>query len=132
MTGNNEIPVEISNELIRERPNMVSSHEEADNIIVQQTMLVQRENPTRDICVIANTPDAFLLLLPHYFNQQMSSVLIMESPVHGRSSTDIRATVQKHGGVVPHLRAAHALSGADTTAASFGIDEGSESAYYGN
>ena len=91
-------------------------------------MFVQRENPSRDICVIADDTDAFpFLLLPYYFNQQMSSVLIMESPVHGRSSTDIRATVQKHGGVVPHLCAAHALSGADTTAASFGIDEGSES-----
>ena len=51
----------------------------------------------------------------------MSSVLIMESPVHGRSSTDISATVKKHGGIVPHLHAIHALSGADTTAASSGI-----------
>ena len=51
----------------------------------------------------------------------MSSVLITESSFHGRSSTDIRETVEKHDGIVPHFLAGHALSGADTTAASFGI-----------
>ena len=121
MTGNDEVPVEIRNGLTRKRPDMTTSHEEADNIIMQQTVFVQRENPSGGICVIADDTDVFLLLLHHLFSQKMSSVFIMKSPVHGRSSTDIRATVQKHGEIVPHLLAAHALSGTDTTAASFGI-----------
>ena len=108
MTGNDDVPVEINNELIRKRPDMATSNEEANNIIVQQIMIMQRENPSPGICVITDNTDVSLLLLHHYFNQQMSSLLIMESSVHDHSSTDIRATIQKHGGIIPHLLAAHA------------------------
>ena len=48
----------------------------------------------------------------------------MSSPIQGRSSMDIQATVEKHREILPHLLAAHGLSGCDTVATYHGIGKG--------
>ena len=45
----------------------------------------------------------------------------MQSPIKGRSATDIDATLEKHSSLVPNLIAAYTLTGSDTVASYFGI-----------
>ena len=48
-------------------------------------------------------------------------LMIMKPTSHSRSSIDIRTTVAKHSGIVPHLIAADAVSGCDTVSCYHGI-----------
>ena len=45
----------------------------------------------------------------------------MESPIHGRSAIDIKATTTKYSEIIPNLLAGHSLSWCDTVAGCFGI-----------
>ena len=47
--------------------------------------------------------------------------MIMESPVRDRKAADIKATVAQCEAIIPHLLAAHTLSGCDTVGAFLGI-----------
>ena len=74
-------------------------------------------------CLSVMADDTDVCILPlHYCNQKELNIpMFMESPVHGRQTTDIRATAKKHANILPNLLAAHGLSGCDTVAPCYGI-----------
>ncbi|KAG0713655.1 hypothetical protein GWK47_015737 [Chionoecetes opilio] len=102
---------------------MATTHEEADNIIVQQAMAVAvaQQQP---VTVLADDTDVYALLLYHYLEQGIQTPMFMESPVKERTVVDIQATVKKHQNIIPAILAGHALTGCDTVAACFGIGKG--------
>ena len=70
---------------------------------------------------MADGTDVYILQL-HYYNQKELNIpMFMESLVHGRQTTDIRATAQELANILPNLLAAHGLSGCDTVAPRYGI-----------
>ena len=102
---------------------MQTNHEEADNILAHQMVVVASEE-NKGVSVISADTDVFVLLLHHYVKQKLTGVVIMESPVKDRVTIDIKATVIEHNNIIPNLLSAHALSGCDTTACYFGIGKG--------
>ena len=66
ITGADLVPIEISNGgVVISRADLKTSHEEADNIIVQQVLSCAAENAESKITVVADDTDVFVLLL-HY------------------------------------------------------------------
>ena len=75
-------PVEITRGWVIARPDIFTSHEETDNIIIQQTFMAV-EQRAECLSVMA---DVYNLLL-HYYNQKELNIpMFMESPVHGRQT----------------------------------------------
>ena len=68
------------------------SHEEADCIIVQQEMMASEYQ--QEVSVIADDTDVFILLIHYYLEQQLTNLMVMESPIHGRYGIDICRTVK--------------------------------------
>lgn len=121
ITGNNDIPIEISNGgVLINRRDLTCSHEEADCIIVQQVITTAKDLNV-GVSVIADDTDVFVLLLHHYYEQQLTVPMIMDSPVSGRTAIDIRSSVQQHSLILSDILAMHAISGCDTVACCFGI-----------
>ena len=58
--------------------------------------------------------DVFVLLLHYHHMSNLKNVVLMESPIKGK-------TVLKHSEIVERILPAHALSGCDTVASYFGI-----------
>ena len=113
-------PVEITRERVIPRPDIFTSHEETDNIIIQQTFMAV-EQGAECLSVMADDTDVYILLL-HYYNQKELNIpMFMESFVHGRQTIDIRATAKEHANFLLNLLAAHGLSGCDTVAPCYGI-----------
>ena len=79
-------------------------------------MVVVASEENKDVSVISDDADMFVLLLHHYVKQKLTGVVIMDSPVKNRVTIDIKAKAIKHRNIIPDLLAAHALSGCDTTA----------------
>ena len=124
ITGQNKSSVEIScGGLIIHRHDIATSHEKADNIIVQQAIRVAVDE-WKPVTVLADHTDVYILLLYHYLEQGFNTQTVMESPIKERTVTDIQATVQKHKEIIPSMLPAHSLTGCDTVAACFGIDKG--------
>ena len=71
--------------------------------------------------MISDDTDVFILLIHHYFEGQLTSNMIMESPIHGRTVIDIQATVEQQQIIVDGLLSMHDLSGCDTRSCYFGI-----------
>ena len=91
-----------------------------DNIIIQQTFMAV-EQGAECLSAMADDTDVYILLL-HYYNQKEFNIpMFMESSVHRRQTTDIRATAKEHANILPNLLAAHGLSGRDTVAPCYGI-----------
>lgn len=122
ITGD-DVPTEIHRGVVISRHDIATSHEEADNIIAQQAIRCAKEHPGTTM-VVADDTDVFALLLYHYLNEDLSSPMIMSSPIQQRSQVDIKATVQEHQDIIPCLLGAHALSGCDTVPTYFGIGKG--------
>ena len=75
-------PVEITRGRVIPRPDIFTSHEGADNIIIQQTFMAVQQGAE---CLFV-TADVYILLL-HYYNQKELNIpMFMESPVHGRQT----------------------------------------------
>ena len=102
---------------------MKTTHEEADNIIVQQMVAAANESQ-KGISVLSDDTDVFVLLLYHYLEQNLKLPVIMESPIKDRKTVDIRETVRKNRDIIPDLISAHAISGCDTVACCYGIGKG--------
>ena len=115
-----EKTVEITRGIVIDRRDMYTSHEEADNIIVQQAFLADSEGAS-GVSVVADDTDVWALLLHHYLVQDIDIPFIMESPVYGRSVIDIKQTTVQYAAIIPDLLAGHSLSGCDTVAGCFGI-----------
>ena len=119
ITGQEET-IEINKGIAIERRDLYTSHEEADNIIVQQAFMAASKGAS-GVAVVADDTDVFALLLHHYLEQKPDTPIIMESLIYGRSVIDIKATVAQHADLIPNLLAGHCLSGCDTVAGCFGI-----------
>ena len=100
--------------------------EKADNIIVQQVLSCAAENAESKIIVVADDTDVFVLLLHYHHMANIKNVVLMESPIKGRTVVDIGKTVQKHSEIVEGILPVHALSGCDTVVSYFGIGEATE------
>ena len=109
ITGEGD-PVEITRERVIPRPDISTSYEEVDNIIIQQTFRAV-EQRAECLSVVADDTDVYILLL-HYYNQKELNIpMFTESPVQGRQTTVIRETAKEHTNILPKLLAAHGLSG---------------------
>ena len=73
------------------------------------------------VSVICDDTDVFALLFHSVGEMKPNSQLCMCSPVKDRAVIDIMQSVKVHTSIVPDLLAIHALTGADTSAATFGI-----------
>ena len=71
--------------------------------------------------VICDDTDVFALLLHVVAEMKPHGQLCMCSTVKDRAVIDIMQSVKVHTSIVPDLLAIHALTGADTSAATFGI-----------
>ena len=107
-TGENDSPVEIYKGVSIERVDLKTTHEEADNILAHQMVAASEENQ-KGISVVSDDTDVFVLLLYHYQAQNLTLLVVMESPIKERVVIDIRQTVQRNNDIVPDLIAAHAL-----------------------
>ncbi|KAJ8018705.1 hypothetical protein HOLleu_43161 [Holothuria leucospilota] len=124
ITGEDETPVEINpGGIVIQRRDMSTTHEEADNIIVQQAIKFAADEQ-KTVRVLADDTDVFILLLHHYQQQALTTKMVMESPIKERAVIDIPATVGKFGDIIPAMLAGHALTGCDTVGAYFGIGKG--------
>jgi len=122
VTGADPVPIEISEGgVVISRADLSTSHEEADNVIVQQVLSCAAENAESKITVVADDTDVFVLLLHYHHMANLKNVVLMESPIKGRAVLDIGKTVQKHCQIVEGILPAHTLSGCDTVASYFKI-----------
>ena len=120
ITGSCNTPVEIRKGVVIYREDISTSHEEADCIIVQQAVMVSKENKL-GVSIVANDTDVLLLILHHYLQQKLTNCMLMESPINCRPVIDIRGTVRNAEPIALDLLAFHALTGCDTVACYFGI-----------
>ena len=95
LIGEEAVPVQISNggEVVT-RTDLATTHEEADNIIVQQAMMCARTNEQSEITVVSDDTDVFILLVHYYHTENMRNHIIMESPIKERTAIDIGKTVR--------------------------------------
>ena len=112
VTGADPVPIEISEGgVVISRAYLATSHEEADNIIVQQVLSCAAENAESKIIVVADDTDVFVLLLHYHHMANLKNVVLMESPIKGRTVVHIGKTVQKYSEIVEGiLRYMHFLA----------------------
>lgn len=122
VTGENSCPLEVRNEESKTRYDLETHQEEADVIIVQQVLHCVGE--VRQIAVVSDDTDVFVLLLHHYQMAGVEVPLTMESPSKERAILNIKVTQAKHRDIVKNLLPAHALSGCDTMACYFDTGKG--------
>ena len=80
------MPIEISEGgVVISRADLATSHEEADNVIVQQVMSCAAENAESKIAIVADDTDAFVLLLHYHQMAHLKKIVLMESPIKGRT-----------------------------------------------
>ena len=91
MTGEDPVPVELTSAVKIHREDLRTNHEEADNILAHQMVVVATEE-NKGVSVISDDTDVFALLLHYYVEQKLTGLVIMESPVKDRVTIDIRAT----------------------------------------
>lgn len=120
VTGAEPIPIEICEGVLKERPDLRTTHEEADVMIIQQVVHLA-ETGKKEIKVVADDTDVFVLLSHFYAERQLSCNLVMVGTSATKSSVDIKATVEMHADIIGDLLPAHALSGCDTVSYLFGI-----------
>ena len=122
LTGADPVPIEISEGgVVISWADLATSHEKADNIIVQQVLSCAAENAESKIIVVADDTDVFVLLLHYYHMANLKNVVLMESPIKVRMVVDIGKTVQKHSEIVEGILPVHSRSSCDTVASYFGI-----------
>ena len=110
VTGDDPIPVEISQGAVSRRVEMAITHEEADTMIIQQVASVET---THDL-VVADGTDVFALLCHFVFHGDITGHIMMISPIRGRTVIDNNASVDNNRAIMGHLLAVHGLTGCDT------------------
>ena len=117
VTEQDPVPLEIYNSYVSPRPDLRSTQEEADTILVHQVSLL---GPVKAI-VIADDTDVFVLLLHFIWSSDVKAHVIMQPTPYDANVTDINATLTKNVDIAPNLLAAHAISGCDTIYTTLGI-----------
>ena len=113
------VPDVMSEGCLIPRPDLISTHEEADVLIAQHVCRYAEQETC--IKVICDDTDVYVLLMYFYQTQNLQCTLLMQSPISGRSVLDVGASASRHAAIIPYLLAAHALTGCDTVAYMFGI-----------
>ncbi|KAG0729729.1 hypothetical protein GWK47_003399 [Chionoecetes opilio] len=111
VTGENDMPTQVSKGRKSPRLDLASTHEEADILITQQAIHLAKEDPESHVRVVCDDTDVFALLAYYYLNEKLQSSLTMQSPIMGRSCIDVKETARKHSAIVPEFLALHALTG---------------------
>ena len=55
------------------------------------------------LSVMADDTDVYILLIQYYNQKELNIPMFMEFHVHGRQTTDIRATAKEHANSLPNL-----------------------------
>ena len=105
VTGKIPILTEVCNGLQILRTNLKTMHEEGDLSFLKSSI----------------DTDALVLLVHYDAEKKLTSTLLMEPTIQGRSSAHIGYTVAAHRSLAPQLHSAHALSWCDNFASYFGI-----------
>ena len=121
VSGREPTPVELFSGHLSNRDDLRTTDEEAAVTMVYQVLNIAQSG-VQTIKVISDDTDVLVLL--NAFLQQTETVLIMEATSSERASVDIQASVKNCENVVPHLLAAHGLTGCDTVAKLHGIGKG--------
>ena len=95
ITSKEPVPIVLRNRKISKRDALYNVHEEADVIIVNQLVYLADQG-ARNVLVVCDDTDVFILLIYFYCGKDLSCGVIMESPVPGRTVVDIKATADKH------------------------------------
>lgn len=119
VTGQDAVPIELSNGRLKAREDLSTTHEEGDAIVVSQAIHVAKER--KNVAVIADDTDIYILLLYHYHKNRLTTPMIMLATRPERAAIDVSATVNTLGEVCLHLLPAHALTGCDQVALHHGI-----------
>ena len=90
-----------------------TTHEETNVTMVYQVLKIAQSSE-QSIKVISDETDVFVLLMHFCSEQKLRCRLIMEATSSERASVDIQASVKNCENIVPHLLAAHGLTGCDT------------------
>ena len=120
------IPSEVCRGNVRDRLDLKNLQEEADTIIVAQMLSMVHEG-YRQIQVICEDTDVFVILLHHYCQQQFSEKVppvdvLMQYPPSAQTAISRPKTIESlPSTVVSSVLAAHVLSGCDTVPQLFGI-----------
>ena len=121
VTGRSHVPEQVLRGEVTNRPDIRSTHEEADIMLVQQVVHAVQNCDSRSVKVISDDTDVFVLLLHYCWKLDLTTTLTMEATSGDRKLIDICKTTEQHRDIVPNLLAAHALSGCDTVAQFHGI-----------
>ena len=105
--------MEICEGIMRDRPDLRTTHEEADVIIIQQVFHLVDVGKS-NIHIIVDDTDVFILLLHYYKMKNLTCNMLMIGTSSGRTCIDIKATVEKHKDIIDNVLAAHVISGCDT------------------
>ena len=68
--------MELTSTVTIKREDLRTKHEEADNILAHQMVVVASEE-NKGVSVISNNTDVFVLLLHNYVKQKLTGVVIM-------------------------------------------------------
>ena len=110
VTGNDPIPVEISQGAVSRIVEMPITHEEADTMIIQQVASVGAAH----VLVVADDTDVFVLLCHFVFHGDITGHIMMISPIRGRTVIDNNASGDNNRAIMGHLLAVHGITGCDT------------------
>ena len=125
VSGRDPVPIELICGHQFHRPDLRTTHEEADVTMVYQMLYIAKnQDAVQTIQVICDDTDVFVLLMHFCEQQKLTCSLMMEATSSQRVSVDIQASVNKSKDIVPHLLAAHGLTGCDTVAKLHGIGKG--------
>ena len=108
ITSEEPVPIVLGNGKISKRDALYNVHEEADVIIVNHLVYLADQG-ARNLLVVCDDTDVFILLICFYCGKDLSCGISMESSVPGRTVVDIKATADKHKHIVEHLPGVHAL-----------------------
>jgi len=94
ITGSSNVPTEIHRGVVIARPDIATSHEEADNITVQQAVMCAKEKSNTMVVLV-------FVLLPYHYMESLACLMFLSSPLQQRSLVDIKGTVQIHQSIIP-------------------------------
>ena len=121
VTGEQPEPIEVYRDIVYSRSDMMTTHEEADVIVVQQAMKAV-SNGYQEVKVLSDDTDVFALLVHWYDKHEFDAPMYMESPKKNtKTCVDIRQSASNCVESLDGLLRVHALSGCDTVSSFYGI-----------
>ena len=120
ITGQDDVPTNTQNSLQIKRQDMKTTHEEADVIIPQQVQKAMNDG-CRNVKVICDDTDVFILLLYYYQKMNWQNYVLLASLDESRKLISIKGTAEKHRASFFLLPAMRVLSGCDTVPKMCGI-----------